>query len=258
MKYNCDYKNFKVREEKNGTFSMLNKQSGKIMFLNKIASFVFNNPEIDNTSDLAEKIHEKYKDTDRSIIEKDCVELLYKMNALDIVDIITDEGQSNAKNNYITVAGEEDYKKISNFITKNISNPKMMIFCTSLDSRYYSTYAIRCRQFNNQEFYFIAFDNEGRISAVLSMGCGLSNTIYTLTSVFTNKENVKTVKEMLNYVFDLTKDLTKIRIMLKDDTSTAIKEYVLNLGFELEATLKKEYGNNDLYCYSLFREEQLK
>lgn len=251
MKFICDRKNFKTRAEKNGTYSLLNIKTGKIMFLNKTASLILEIPEINSTEELVNYLLENYDGITKEQVIKDCERLIYKMNALDIVSIIEEPTE---KRNIIIVAGENDYKKLSRFFTNSLSQKGKMVFCASADPRYYSTYAIRTRQFNNQEYNIIYLDQYGCIKAAISLGCGLSSSLMTLTSVFADETEINIVKKMLSYIFNITPDLTKLRVLVKKNAMKQVENYILKLGFELEAVLKKEYGNTDLLCYSLFRD----
>lgn len=251
MKYTINQNNFKVRKEENGTFSFLNKTTQKIVFMNKLASFIYNNVEITDLEKLVDVIYEKFEGADKTEIKVDCERILYQMEALDIVSITSDNQKIMQG---IRVAGEKDFNAISCFIKSNLHEKGKAILCNSNKKDDYSTYAIRVRQFNNSEYNFISTDEKGEINALVTLGIGLSNTVFTMTNLFADKNDIVLIKNIISYVFNVTENLTKIRITIKDDDkSKELKDFILTLGFEKEAVLKKEYGDLDLICYSVFK-----
>lgn len=251
MNYNVNFDKIKVREEKNGTYSFLNLESMKIVFLNKIASFVYLHPEINNLNDLAKAICNNFDVPSIEEVTQDCKDLLHKMNALDLI-CITDEAR--VIDTGCCIVGEEDYKKASEFINENFTKNGKVIMYSSLDLNYYSPYALRARQFNNKEYNFIYYDELKNIQALITLGVGTISS-YTVLNIFADRNDLNMIKELLEYAFNATPNLTKMRISIKNDKSGKIlQNYVEKIGFTLEAILKDEYGKGiDLLCYSKFR-----
>lgn len=250
IKYNINHDNFKVRKEENGNYSFLNKTSLKIVFLNKTASEIFNNENIKNSSDLIKYFKNKFPEVDDSQIESDCINILYKMNALDIIEIIESDESNNAE---IRVAGESDYKKISKFVKECLKSNSLLL-CSSIDLNHYSAYAIRVRQFNNSEFNYLHFDKNGIIDAMITLSVVGSTSSYAITDIFVKNDEQKIIEQILKYIFHITPSLAKIRIMIRDNKeSSKLIGVFEKLKFEKEAVLKKEYNNIDLLVYSLFR-----
>lgn len=257
MKYSIDYDNFRVREEANGNYSFLNKTTQKIVFLNKSASYIFNNREINSLNELVVKFKEKYKDISENELMEDCKDILYKMNALGIVSL---EDMQEKVLQKVKIAGEEDYKIISEFIKKSIKT-KGILLCSSIDLNYYTPYAIRVRQFNNKEYNYMHFNN-GVMDALVTISSIASNSSYAISDIFIDNKNIDSTCNILNeifvYIFNITKNLAKIRIMIKENKeSINLINLFEKLNFKKEAILHKEYNNINLLVYSLFREDIL-
>lgn len=251
MKYKILNENIRLRKEKNNTYSFLNTKSMKIVFLNKIASDIFQHPEITNLDDLSTWIFNKYEAPSIDVVKKDCKELLYKMNWLELIEI--DNVIKDKKNKY-EIAGEKDYKDISNFIYKCFTSKNKVLMYSSMDMNYYTPYAIRARQFNNKEYNYICYNDDNKIEAVITLGAGTTSS-YSILNIFMNNYSSQIVNELLEFVFQSTPLLLKVRISVKTNSDDSkLKRITKDLGFVLEATLKNEYGQGeDLLCYSLFR-----
>lgn len=250
MHYTIDKDNFRVREEKNGTISFLNLRTMNIVFLNKTASIIFQHPEINNLESLTKLLMIQYPRTNKDIIEQDCIDLLYRMDALEIISLTDVE----CKNEHIFVAGDSDFSNISKFIKRCINKDKKVLLCSSIDLNHFSAYAIRVRQFSNLEFNFVHTDENNEIDALITCGTNPGSSAFVITNIFSSKTQIKTLQEIIDYIFKMTKDLTKFRVMLSNILDNDLYQILSQLGFSEEAILRKEYGSQDLICYALFRD----
>lgn len=250
MNYKINKDNFTVRKENNGTYSFLNKTTMKIVFLNKVASFIFENDDIDNLEDLMKKMHDRFDISDDDMLKEDCLTLLSQLEAMDVIELY---GKEDKIFDQIRIAGEGDYKTISNYILQNIK--KTGILCSYTNTNELSGYAIRARQFTNREFNYIYYGENGRIQAIVTLGVGASVSSLSLVNIIADINKPNIVKKILEYAFAENKDLHKIRIMLKDEKKNQnLINYITGIGFSKEAVLKQEYADNkDLLCYSLFK-----
>lgn len=250
MEYTVN-KKFRVREEKNGTYSFMNLETMQIMFLNKTASIVYNHDEINNLDELVAFMKNKYECPDVSIVLDDCRKVLFYMDCLGLIELI--DCQLN-KNNGITVAGEQDFKDISIFIEKSAHDKNMYVILNSNKKIEYTPYAIRSRQFNDFEYNFIHRDNQGIIDVLLTFSYNKGSSIFTLINLIGKIENENIIVDIIKYVFENTPFLTKIRFLIEDSKKLeTIKFLIEKLQFKIEATLKKEFNENDLLIYSIVK-----
>lgn len=252
MKYTINYDKIKLRTEANGTYSFLNTETMKIVFLNKVASFIYLHNEINTLEKLVDAVINNFNAPSLEKVKLDCINTLNIMSALELLTIEEDKNIMIKEGCY--VAGEGDYRKISNFILDNFKHKQNVLLFIGDNLDYYSHYSIRARQFNNQEYNFIYYNDKKEIVAHITLGVITSNT-FALLNVFANKKNLDKVKDLINFAFSITPTLNKIRIAIKSDNSNdIIKQHAKFLGFELEATLKDEVAKNiDLLNYSIFR-----
>ena len=252
MKYTINYDKIKYREEENGTYSFMNSTTGKIVFLNKVASFIYLHNEINTLEAFVDKLIERFEVPSVEKVQQDCINALYIMSALELLTIDDDNDNSVVEGCY--VAGESDYKKISQFIVNSFKQKKNVLFFLGKDLNYYSHYSIRARQFNNKEYNFIYFNNRKEIIAQISLGV-ITNSTFTLLNAFADTNNLDKVKELINYAFLVTPKLNKICLSLNSDTPKKAFKNAEYLGFKLEAILKDEISINvDLLNYAIFRE----
>lgn len=60
----------------------------------------------------------------------------------------------------------------------------------------------------------------------------------------------------LSYIFSVTHNLTKIRVMLQDNKfAEKTRKIIEQPGFKKEAVLEKEYGDCNVVSLALFRDE---
>ncbi len=248
MKYTIN-KNFKTREEKNGTYSFMNLETMQIMFLNKTASIIYNNADIDILDDLVVFIMNNFKGVTFDEAKKDCEQILNYMDVLGLINIVRESSCVEQ----ITVAGENDYKDISQFILDSLCLKDVYMLLSSNKKTDYSAYAIRNRQFNDLEYNFIHRDHNNKIDALLTFSYNKGSSILTLTNIVGEFKNETIFSEIIQYVLEQTMFLTKIRFLIEDNKINNIKNLIEKLGFTIETKLKKEYDNNDLLIYSIIK-----
>lgn len=256
MNFSIDRKNFKVRAENNGTMSFLNLKTMNIVFLNKTASILFENSEIQSLEQFVEYMHNKYPTVDKSVLERDCLELLYKMETLEILNIDHNSKTADMEFPCVKVAGEKDFADLSDFLMENLQIEKMIILCSNYDMNHFSAYNLRTRQFNNFEFNFMHYGENRAIDAVITCAINVGATAFSLLHIIGNPDNISILREMLSYIFSVTHNLTKIRVMLQENKfAEKARKIIEQLGFKKEAVLEKEYGDCNVVSLALFRDE---
>lgn len=251
MIYEIKTEKIRLREEENGTYSFLNMETIRIVFLNKIASYVYLHPEINNIDDLAKAIYKDFDAPSIEVIYKDCENIINLMSSLDLLSI--EEETSKVKNG-CQIIGEKDYRKLSNYIMDNFKTHKNIVLFSNNDLSYYSHYAIRARQFNNKEYNYIYYNPFHEIEAHLSLGV-ITYSTYAILNIFGRKDDIHIINKIIDYIFNITLNLNKIRISIKSETSNKnLKEFVEKLGFKLKGVFKDEFEKGvDLLSYAKFR-----
>ena len=256
MTFSVNVDDFKEREECNGTFSYWNYATQKVVFMNKLASFIIHSGT-DNIEDLVNEVYNRYEGVTKEEIRRDCIKVLYQMEAVGLIKIDEDFAVGTNTNS-ICVAGESDFRRISSFVTRSLKSNKHVIMCGYNRINDYSVYQVRARQFNNNEYNVIYFGKSGEIEALLTFGKVMSENVYTLVNIFAPYDRAEQLKSMIKYMALITKKLTKIRVTIKDDSTSIRLISLLNeLGFKKEAVLCREYDNTNVICFALFREDIL-
>ena len=247
MKYKINKESFRARKENNGTYSFMNLETSQIMFLNKTASIIYNNSDIDNIDDLIKFIMREYDCPNYEIVKLDCEQIIYYMGCLGLIKIFENTKQNL---NGITIAGESDFDNISRYIEEIANDSDLYLLLNSNKKIDFTSYAIRTRQFNNIEHNFIYKDDKGKIKALLTLGYNKGSNVFTLQNLIVKKRDKLIINEMFSYIFKITHGLNKIRFFLEETKETPfIADLIKSSNFEIEAVFKKEYGDHDLLIY---------
>lgn len=256
MNYTYNKKSIDIlREEKEGNTIIVASESGIQLVLNKTGTEVLKIlPECESVEQLLDKLHDKYTELDKRILEKDIQQILH---LFEIYDIIKLEQEAALKRDFrVSIAGDIDYKKVSQFI-KECLNTECIKYSNLQDEGYFSALNLRLRTMQNKEFGAFV-EKFGQIKGFFSFsGDGfLNSNVLIITNIFFDKE-VENIKETLMMLIDhvirkciAQKNIRKIRIpIIMKDKERAFVEKLMEIGFVEECILKDEVRDGDIvFC----------
>lgn len=254
--------NIHKRVEREGYVSIFDRVKRTTTFLNEAAEII--HQEIINNdyvlSDLVDKC------ITYGINQEDIVKTLYELRAQKLIDFNNEEvgvGLDNMVDNGLYIAGELDYKKISNFIMETFASERHgLIYTVSAQKEYFDQDYIRARQFNNIEYCIFSITKQ-EIDCVITLSppqnvlvnVGVITGMFVKTNVDTKKK-IDLIEKNYEKVMELFgKDIRKVRINVPMVDSVYDHKKLISileeLGFFREALLEGELNPNiDLAMYT--------
>ena len=241
------------RNEDGNQNIILVKSKGSKLYLNKtgyeILEQILNSISYD---DIVSSMVSKYSNTEKEIIVEDIKSVFRLLDIYNIIQI-TDSNDNLPEGFIVKAAGDKDYSRMYEFFKKG----KYFSYPKDVNLEYFSPSAIRFRQVNNKEFYFICYKNSeivGIISIIFPKE--LLNSL-TISGVYLKHETDE------EYIYSLIENLIKETIITNESKLRAVfvgkdgsvidsngLRLFTDLGFEFEAILKKELGDNDILLYN--------
>jgi len=255
-----------TRTEQDGTSLLLIKPSAHQVFLNKtgvkILDLAFN---YEDTDEVLTQLSKDYPSVDTRILESDMIELFH---LLDIYEIICwDFNATKLYNSFyldnenrvlVKIAGDKDYRNVSNFI-KTIGLKNSIYHCQVELPSYYDPIALRYHTFNDKEYgIFTCIDEEIHSYMSVIPPASEESMVLVITSIFLKPSLEDAVIRdlilgMLNRMMHLiTGRVRKIRIGDTGKTAPEIINIFKSIGFEKECELKDEAPYGDLIMYTKF------
>lgn len=263
MKYVFKKDNIQVkRDDVSGTASLMVKEPHYQLVLNKVANVILG--KLDNYNDTEELVDDLlivFDSVDRKTLEDDVIEILKNFELFEVLELF-DEEEENDNQLQVCTYGDLNYKRVSEFILKQLGSADATKIYVTSDKRYYAPVALRYRVMQNEEYGIFA-EKDGEILAVMNFSifnARLSNVV-TINSFFW-KENLEielykeTVLSMVNHILKTLsgiKNLCKFRFTILDkEDNKPIADILQSIGFEKECTLKKESSQGDMVYYTYF------
>lgn len=251
MKFMINKNDFKIRDEQDGTLSLMILSTSQLIYLNTTARLLIQQEGTVDFEDFLKQL--KFDGVEEVELRSDYQDLIYQLEALGIIEIIEQEQLSE---NGCMLVGEKEYREVSKFILENGNNKFNLIDMTYPDN--YSLPNLRARQFNGEEFNIIKL-KDGKIIADVILAVAPFNTgisVVSFSAIVMDKsieeDNVgNIIKELLEYSSGLFVDkYNKIRFYYTDEKQDYILNILKNIGFKKTCTLKKEICKNiDLTLY---------
>jgi hypothetical protein len=250
------------RVEREGYVSIFDRVKRTTTFLNDSAEII--HQEILNNDyefgDLVDKC------ITYGINQEDIVKTLYELRAKKLIDFNNEEVETaldNKLDNGVYIAGELDYKKISNFIMETFASERQgLIYTVSAQKEYFNQDYIRARQFNNVEYCVFSITKQ-EIDSVITLSPPQNKLINVgvVTGIFVKanvdiKKKIDLIEKNYEKVMELfSKDIRKVRINVPMIDSVYDYKKLISileeLGFFREALLEGELNpNTDLAMYT--------
>jgi len=242
------------REELDGIVSIGLSLSTK-KFLNSSGVRIYNLIDGKRHSDeICEIIKSKYNPSISERVKDDVVNFLFSLKNMGIIEWEERIDMDNG----CTIIGEKQFEDVSKFICEFIKDKKMLRgFSASPDIKSFLTPNLRTRSLYNSEIFFAKYENN-KIVAEISV-VGLDNTFGTGTINTFIWEKEEDIEELFNSMSLYLKDIdcNKLKVILIKDNLIPDFDPILNnilfkIGFEKEATLKKENFGRDVELMSYF------
>lgn len=253
-----------VREDNNGQYTILIKDSQRQLYLNKSGWDIFNNCyKFNNFNDLLQDYKSRYSDVDEKLLKKDLISTLriFEIYGLTEKDC-TDEIEQDFLREGITFAGDLHYKTIEEFINQNKSNESSYFDISKKND--YSALALRMKSMTNSEYYVLNIHNR-EINFVISLippNHNLSPNVINISSLFTNLNNESEIVNIMNKVVDFLNSqietpINKLRFnclrsKMNSSKTKKVIELLVKSGFIFECELNREIGDDNLLIYSKF------
>lgn len=238
-------KQFEFKDNENGFYVITTKYGD--MIVNDMGKYIVENVVNHNFDDLCLIIAKSF-DLDQTDARKKTENFLYELRNVGLIDF-QDDTHNSFFNSELQVAGEKNYKVISNDIIESLGSCNT-IYTVSTDKKYYNIYALRTRSFSNRENYFFKFNGDKyTIIGVQNLD---TPKFPIFISLLKYGENIEELSELFDKLVIELKQLKqyKIRITVnKALNHTTLENFLFSKGFKLEGTLKKEDGINDFFLY---------
>ena len=245
-------KDFKIRDEGEGFYSVISKLYGKKYFMQSgkfIIDQISQNYSLDS---LVSNYKTLYK-VDELIAKKDIYLFLQELQYMGLLRFNFDYFNDIIfpPNGTFCIAGDDDYVKLGKFIRNNLKSDNM-IYTESNSLMYYNDCNIRYRCFHNVYSYFYCKDQDDNITIVIGLTGFIKRTQpATITLLFCNS-NEDVFNKFMNNLKNLLicQGKTKMKFTSSKKPNTRLNQMLSNAGFELEAILRHEIGVEDQYIYS--------
>lgn len=217
----------------------------------------------DTVANIEKKLCKKYWDTDSELIKKDLKNVLFDLSRIEIVGWVKGGNpfmevyKKNLKGNCtLSLANESEIAAILDYV-KNITKQGSYIYYinpTRNISEYTDIVVMRYKLFSfNEEIFTIKDCDENIIGIVtIELPDRPNSTVSSIGLVNIPKiiarETMSFVLESLRAI--AVKDVTKIRATIPVDNDNKCSDYFVEMGFEVEANLKREFGNKDAVVFS--------
>lgn len=260
MNYKFNDENILYRKELNGVSSITVTTTHQTLYLNPTLTELYETRDTySDTDELAKHIKDVLGEAapNIEIIEKDYIEALFQFRAYNAVTLSNEPPQDSTDE--IRVAGECDYHLISEFTLNHFSN-ELNYFAIE-NKNYFSAQAIRIRQFNNNEYNILAFDEDGMVGNLV-VGVPPVGSVFSWLGiqniVFDNKISTEKQKEYLAKQIEFVRAnfgsrYNKIRIYIYGDFSGKSLNLLKDMGFKHKCCFEKEIDKTmDLNVYDFF------
>lgn len=258
MKYSLKNLNYFVRDDQDVSVVLI-KDNAQRFLLNRTGKMIFDNIiNCSDTESVINKMKAVYPNVSSDILEQDVTDIF---NIMNIYDIVHREEESNSADDQETIeaVNEDDYKKLSDYIIKNMNN-KCLI--SNKVPAYFGATSIRARIMTNSEYYYCVKKN-GKFELVISVKPNIENTnVVLITNIIFDKELEfdslkKSFEALLKHINkNMVKKITKFRMTFLSKTNLEDDNVLLKMmsetGFELETVLEKETEEENLYMYSKY------
>lgn len=228
--------------EKNGFFELDNIECSRIV--NETGKDIIT--DINEGYDL---IHLVQKYCGVNFTKRELYDFLSDLRVLGYIDFSNDFF-SEIFINYLTVAGDREYVKVSKTFEKNLER---VIYPEFVGAKYYNVMAMRTRGFSNKE-NILYEEEEGKIGSIIGVQ-GFANVYSPLviSSLLCGKNGVDSMVSFYKKAegFFASHGKRKVKILFKNnEVKAAIKEFLDKAGFRFEAKLVCENGDEDVVIYS--------
>ena len=264
------------REEKDGYWTFLPKfhPETRELIVNRTSREILGLANGTKTVvEIKDTMVKKYPDVDKNLINNDVDKILSSFSRLRIVEW---EGENPYlyknlepldKNWSLMIGQEHDLYNLSNFINSvsaNIDTTNYhFVRSPTVHPKQYTEISLRSRLFSFSEEFFLLYDNK-KIGGLISIELPniQNNTSAELKYIVSPKQYFK---QFLQYTIDnlpflSVNYITKIRLSesIKNLFSEDFKNSLKEIGFNLEGTLKDEYGfNNNVNIWSYIYNQNL-
>lgn len=217
----------------------------------------------DTVANIEKKLCKKYWDTDSELIKKDLKNVLFDLSRIEIVgwakggNPFMEVYKKNLKGNYtLSLADESEITAIIDYL-KNIKSQETYIYYidpTRNINEYTDTVVMRYKLFSFTEEIFTIKDRDGQINGIVTVELP-DRAMSTVSSIGLINIPKRIAKETMGFVTEslravAVKDVTKIRVTIPVEDENQHQDYFVEMGFETEANLKKEFGNKDAVVLS--------
>lgn len=261
-----------ITEEEEEQYSIVIKPSGQKLFMNKQAMEILNTCyEFDNIEDALGKYIKRYPNENIVNLKQDFESALRVFDIYNILYISseTENLLLNYNKGNLNFSGDLDYKKVSAFIQNNLENQYNFKSPYISDLSVYDPVQLRFSVLTNKGYCLQNVDESTeKINFVLILDPPehmYNQYIVKIHSMITSLIDENKIKYILKESIDFIKhnlpfNFSKLRFNLIDKNNVEsidkIKRILEDLDFVLESKLKNEFGNSDLYIYSLFLENE--
>ena len=241
MKFKINRNDFIIRNEQDDTLSLMILSTSQLIYLNSTARLLIQQEGVVDFELFLKQL--RFDDVEESELRNDYQDLVYQLEALGVIEIID---QDLLTGNGCMLAGEKEYREVSNFIIENGNSSFNLIDMTYPDN--YSLQNLRARQFNGEEYNIIKLENgeivADAIIAVPPFNTGIS--VVSFSAIVMDKKTreadiEKIIKELIDYSSGLFADkYNKIRFYYTDQKQDYMLNILQNIGFKRICTLEKE------------------
>lgn len=257
MKYKIKSRdNFFVREDGNASLVLFKERNDQFL-LNSTGLFMFNLIlENTETETVLDELVKTYRNVELAILENDLQDIIRMLKIYDILSV-QQEQSIEIMQAGVMAADENDYEKIGCFIENN----RCKDYYVAGGKGYYKAVNMRMHVMNDQEYYYVKINASGNIEGAIVVSPSLNGysvvnvTALVISKDKTKEERLEIGKELLEYVRkSMVNPVNKFRVTFyaNSEKRVAFLNMFEDLGFEKEAELRKEHGEQSMFFYSFF------
>ncbi len=254
MKYKIKNTETIIRDEKNGQYLLMGKNSKFNLALNETGKMIYTSlHSFSESEEIVELLSEKYKGECVDKIRNDVENILTVFEIYGIIEL-DEETKFVPKGKFdFYFNGDVYYKKVSKFVREQIGTGKLNI--CNRDEAYYSPLSMRIRVMQNAEYQVFAVA-DGEIAAYFAVSCnpiGVSKVLTINEMIFKEQILKNDIGECFEgfvnktvSVFGKKLSLSKMRLSVyKNNLNDELWAFIESMKFKKAAELIDEtiYGN---------------